>query len=58
MLKNKLGAERLSPVEVKQKEFWTMLKKLASTFYDFLGHKLDANVGPSQQKKHGIVEIK
>ena len=58
MLKNKLGAERLSPVEVKQKEFWTMLKKIASTFYDFLGHKLDANVGPSQQKKHGIVEIK
>lgn len=58
MLKNKLGAEYLSPVEVKQKEFWTMLKKLASTFYDFLGHKLDANVGPSQQKKHGIVEIK
>lgn len=58
MLKNKVGAAYLSPMEVKQKEFWTMLKKLASTFYDFLGHKLDANVGPSQQKKHGIVEIK
>ena len=47
----------MSPVGIKCEEFWIMLKKVALPFYDFLGHRLDANVGLLQQKKRGVVAI-
>ena len=42
---------------VKWEEFWKMLKRVALIDYNFLGHRLNANVGPSQQKKGRILEI-
>ena len=56
-LQNTVGTEYLSPVGGKREECWTMLKKVALIYYDILGHILEAQVGPSQQKKCGIVEI-
>lgn len=47
----------MSTVGIKCEEFWAMLKKLALIYYDFLGHILDENVEPSQQKQHDIKEI-
>lgn len=56
-VENKVGAEDLNPVGIKCEEFWTMLKKLALIYFDFLGHRLDEKVRPPQQKKHRVEEI-
>lgn len=38
-------------------KIWTMLRKLAFIYYDFLGLRLDALVESSQEKRHVVVEI-
>lgn len=56
-LQNIVGAEYLSPMGIKPEECWTMLKKVALLYYDFLGHTLEVQVGPFQKKRCGVVEI-
>lgn len=56
-VENKVGAKDLNPVGIIREKFWTMLKKLALIYFDFLDHRLDEKVRPSQQKKHKIEEI-
>lgn len=55
-VENKVGAEDLNP-GIKCEEFWTMLKKLALIYFNFLGHRLDKKVRPSQHKKRRLEEI-
>lgn len=55
-VENKVGAD-LNSAGIKCEEFWTMLKKPVLIYFDFLGHRLDEKVRPSQQKKHRVEEI-
>lgn len=56
-VENKVGAEDLNSAGIKCEEFWTMLKKPALIYFDFLGHRLDKKATPSQQKKHRVEEV-